>query len=277
MELPPRARRILSYHPRGTIPWGTTSACAENTLQGLLNPLNQGNYLRVRGEYPQSCYDSTAFAELPPRARRIHGLDYKKLLAEGTTSACAENTTTTTCHHTTHWNYLRVRGEYINHPHNEAFRRELPPRARRIRHGAIASNWRSGTTSACAENTCISSPKIWISWNYLRVRGEYLAAMICAASTGGTTSACAENTQPQPLAAGPAGNYLRVRGEYRGVAFQMKRFEELPPRARRILGLYRHNISANGTTSACAENTTGPWSAGITPWNYLRVRGEYPK
>ena len=50
---------------------------------------------------------------------------------------------------------------------------------------------------------------------------------------------------------------------------------ELPPRARRILDLCVAMVAANGTTSACAENTTrcpGP----VPPvWNYLRVRGEY--
>ena len=50
-ELPPRARRILSTGPgsRGFV--GTTSACAENTLHGLVKIGLWGNYLRVRGEY----------------------------------------------------------------------------------------------------------------------------------------------------------------------------------------------------------------------------------
>ena len=30
-----------------------------------------------------------------------------------------------------------------------------------------------------------------------------------------------------------------------------------------------------GTTSAYAENTLTAWIAGLTGWNYLRVRGEY--
>ena len=50
---------------------------------------------------------------------------------------------------------------------------------------------------------------------------------------------------------------------------------ELPPRARRIRGDIFGKENENGTTSACAENTSGH---GETPsdWgNYLRVRGEY--
>ena len=51
---------------------------------------------------------------------------------------------------------------------------------------------------------------------------------------------------------------------------------ELPPRARRIhMGLWGCIIKG-GTTSACAENTTGSTNNPATLGNYLRVRGEYP-
>ena len=50
------------------------------------------NYLRVRGEYPHSCYTPTGFAELPPRTRRIRVENMLGLSRYGTTSACAENT-----------------------------------------------------------------------------------------------------------------------------------------------------------------------------------------
>ena len=76
-------------------------------------------------------------------------------------------------------------------------------------------------------------------------------------ATYGTTSACAENTSPPP-------------GEGR---LQ----QELPPRARRILGPYTGAGKINGTTSACAENTVGLSPKNCLSWNYLRVRGEYPK
>ena len=71
-----------------------------------------------------------------------------------------------------------------------------------------------GTTSACAENTVGASWRPRPSWNYLRVRGEYLRKIVnmhkqmelpprarrilfhaqLIASPSGTTSACAENT-----------------------------------------------------------------------------------
>jgi len=153
-------------------------------------------------------------------------------------------------------NYLRVRGEYRVGPSASISCPELPPRARRIQvkyHGHIMDR---GTTSACAENTASRIPKYHMTWNYLRVRGEYCLAH-CSMSfpmelpprarriqpvlpknwfVQGTTSACAENTGLDHLANSIDRNYLRVRGEYQG-----------------------HGI------------LPGRWG------NYLRVRGEYPK
>ena len=91
----------------------------------------------------------------------------------------------------------------------------------------------------------------------------------------GTTSACAENTSTSLTTPRRARNYLRVRGEYRNglsIAFV---YQELPPRARRILFLKHLIINRNGTTSACAENTQPCPEYYPRPGNYLRVRGEY--
>ena len=72
-----------------------------------------------------------------------------------------------------HRNYLRVRGEYATHTRRGCRGGELPPRARRIQvpHGEDSDP--VGTTSACAENTVLGFPLRSLSWNYLRVRGEY--------------------------------------------------------------------------------------------------------
>ena len=53
MELPPRARRIPITYKHGDHVRGTTSACAENTVYDEAYNLTDGNYLRVRGEYPK--------------------------------------------------------------------------------------------------------------------------------------------------------------------------------------------------------------------------------
>ena len=50
--------------------------------------------------------------ELPPRARRIHKMREEARRTEGTTSACAENTSESLFYENGELNYLRVRGEY---------------------------------------------------------------------------------------------------------------------------------------------------------------------
>ena len=51
--------------------------------------------------------------------------------------------------------------------------------------------------------------------------------------------------------------------------------EELPPRTRRIHGFIGKREAQKGTTSAYAENTSHRGGNLDSPWNYLRVRGEY--
>ena len=152
-----------------------------------------------------------------------------------------------------------------------------------------------GTTSACAENTVtVHLLRTW-ERNYLRVRGEYLAAGVAMKiflelpprarrihlermeeqRMPGTTSACAENTAAIAARVENWWNYLRVRGEYISVASITTGWLELPPRARRIHIIGNRIGTATGTTSACAENTrSAPRDIGYE-WNYLRVRGEY--
>ena len=73
----------------------------------------------------------------------------------------------------------------------------------------------------------------------------------------GTTSACAENTAWVYASCGIIWNYLRVRGEYSEETLIDAAKRELPPRARRILAGSDTDFDVYGTTSACAENTSG--------------------
>ena len=193
------------------------------------------------------------------------------------------------------WNYLRVRGEYRTCGACERFCGELPPRARRIHCVRESIRVKTGTTSACAENTGRYS--CWSSRirNYLRVRGEYIAYAKAYASKpelpprarripedilagvveSGTTSACAENTQYQGTGRARCRNYLRVRGEYNQALRSIAAKQELPPRARRIQHVSVRLVTPLGTTSACAENTHRRRTAQPGWRNYLRVRGEY--
>ena len=154
-ELPPRARRIQPPTNQTVQPGGTTSACAENTrlLRTVVGVCR--NYLRVRGEYARRTGLTIEQWELPPRARRIppHMLGLEQAL--GTTSACAENTRKVGCQYISERNYLRVRGEYSSYLASSTCMMELPPRARRIQDHATLLQSDQGTTSACAENTCV--------------------------------------------------------------------------------------------------------------------------
>ena len=152
-ELPPRARRILSWTVQEILSHGTTSACAENT--GNLESIQQKsvNYLRVRGEYSAVQVSATPFWELPPRARRIPMVFIILLCLLGTTSACAENTSTKLTSQPFLRNYLRVRGEYWRNARRKSRIVELPPRARRIPWRSVHEQSPHRTTSACAENT----------------------------------------------------------------------------------------------------------------------------
>ena len=229
----------------------------------------------MRGEYDRNYPTCGVFPELPPRARRIRQVRFRNIPNDGTTSACAENTAQGPADPQPYRNYLRVRGEYLTDAFPFDASLELPPRARRILFPGRPSKRSKGTTSACAENTITYRYTSVTPWNYLRVRGEYNSNWVYRDYTLGTTSACAENTPRSIVRYQCQRNYLRVRGEYTVGETYESFVTELPPRARRIRALGNHFKRILGTTSACAENTTVPWSAGIMPWNYLRVRGEY--
>ena len=153
---------------------------------------------------------------------------------------------------------------------------ELPPRARRIQLWQRGPRINGGTTSACAENTGNPAGKKTLSRNYLRVRGEYASVApsqsppwelpprarrirhrrVARGDNRGTTSACAENTDARYFCDATGWNYLRVRGEYTIVNTHECEVLELPPRARRILLEQACDLQIQGTTSACAENTS---------------------
>ena len=86
----------------------------------------------MRGEYEIMPATSGFEEELPPRARRIHTVDYLLRQIIGTTSACAENTVPDIAILRPPGNYLRVRGEYSPVSPIGRGLLELPPRARRI-------------------------------------------------------------------------------------------------------------------------------------------------
>ena len=157
-----------------------------------------------------------------------------EIILAGTTSACAENTLGVVIGFTYWWNYLRVRGEYMDRYQTLPGDLELPPRARRIPTAPAAPERPAGTTSACAENTWKRTASSAISPELPPRARRIQVEMIRTAKGAGTTSACAENTYGIQLAVAIFGNYLRVRGEYPGSHGPIYMVRELPPRARRI-------------------------------------------
>ena len=132
-ELPPRTRRIPSWRLPSAGTMRTTSAYAENTSSAVSPTRWRRNYLRVRGEYILSGIAYSVEEELPPRTRRIPLTILPRDNKNGTTSAYAENTALKAVSSAIIWNYLRVRGEYVEKPVKIGQNRELPPRTRRIR------------------------------------------------------------------------------------------------------------------------------------------------
>ena len=132
------------------------------------------NYLRMRGEYSWTFSSSLDAWELPPHARRIQPYGCMPTQKPGTTSACAENTLFWSPKLEKAWNYLRMRGEYTFVIVLACYHWELPPHARRIRLLQIFFHDGFGTTSACAENTRPHQLTPLLTWNYLRMRGEYI-------------------------------------------------------------------------------------------------------
>ena len=260
LELPPRARRIRCRGWGLVYRLGTTSACAENTFERGFECCEGGNYLRVRGEYSWASAGFTPNPELPPRARRIRaGAGVGDFLI-GTTSACAENTGSRGRPPEPPGNYLRVRGEYrLGHGQSRHLG-ELPPRARRIHSHGDHFDEILGTTSACAENTAISSIAWRRSRNYLRVRGEYSATPELISRAAELPPRARRIRSSQQSSHHGLVNYLRVRGEYTTRLWDLPASVELPPRARRIRPVPRHTPLKLGTTSACAENTVAAFT-----------------
>ena len=138
----------------------------------------------MRGEYGIIRITGHEGLELPPHARRILALTNNLIGVFGTTSACAENTPTRPAQNIRPRNYLRMRGEYLRLMQYRKALLELPPHARRIPEDFTTETAETGTTSACAENTCGNSNPISHQRNYLRMRGEY--DIFRALATGAT-------------------------------------------------------------------------------------------
>ena len=95
LELPPHTRRRVDITTRRISIFGTTSAYAEKSRQGRESCHRRWNYLRIRGEEPNSCMMKHPPGELPPHTRRrVRSIRLSGFIT-GTTSAYAEKRGTT--------------------------------------------------------------------------------------------------------------------------------------------------------------------------------------
>ncbi|VFB06056.1 Uncharacterised protein [Corynebacterium striatum] len=187
-----------------------------------------------------------------------------------------------------------MRGEESNRRQPHPGRTEIPPRARRRAIIHYYHAFRRGNTSACAEKRVCGRWCLLPLRKYLRVRGEEERGEACLypsweipprarrRATGNygvtcvkrNTSACAEKSIPINAPGPEKWKYLRVRGEESQRSLRSQRSGEIPPRARRRVGLCWRCSAGIGNTSACAEKRLCRGMRCCWGWKYLRVRGE---
>ena len=229
---PPRVRsRRPAVGAAGEVD-GITSACAEQTSSRRSGSCTRGDHLRVCGadENIRRALDWDTGS--PPRVRSRLVPPAAWNLRPGITSACAEQTRTCSCGSGSGRDHLRVCGADIIADRVIVVDDGSPPRVR-SRHDVVHENVHEvGITSACAEQTSLSSSSSLSCGDHLRVCGADHAAadtvtslvgspprvrsrlvVDCEACAGmGITSACAEQTACSASTRRAAWDHLRVCG-----------------------------------------------------------------
>ena len=164
----------------------------------------------------------------------------------------------------------------------------------RSRHGGdLAGRDGEGITSACAEQTAVSSAMRTVAWDHLRVCGaDYGWPKRHIKATGSPprvrsrralraldgadvriTSACAEQTPLRARRTRSARDHLRVCGADRGLMGACWMSSGSPPRVRSRRTAVGHGPAARRITSACAEQTPSMVCVDVAAWDHLRVCG----
>ena len=154
---PPRVRSRRRVVKRGHGGHGITSACAEQTRGGVYSPSVFGDHLRVCGADVHVAVLLANLGGSPPRVRSRLRVPHRPHTETGITSACAEQTALgyLTC---------RVRRDHLRVCGADTFRSVAsfcvtgsPPRVRSRQRVHRRHLRRRGITSACAEQTPMSS------------------------------------------------------------------------------------------------------------------------
>ena len=282
---PPAARR---RHHRGI-----TSACAEQTLNRVVQESCPWDHLRVCGADAGYAGRCTGDDGSPPRVRSRHIAPGEPGHVDGITSACAEQTTFTGAVFRTSEDHLRVCGADVFRLSGTLETPGSPPRVRSRQPSRAWMVAPDGITSACAEQTGFLHCDAARSWDHLRVCGadypihrparrrrgsppRVRSRHVGGRRTGrpvGITSACAEQTSFARRSSSAMRDHLRVCGADDGHRTDMTLDDGSPPRVRSRLPRSARSGTSAGITSACAEQTPS-WNRhahGIT--DHLRVCG----
>ena len=183
---PPRVRS-RRYEPPKLPSWdGITSACAEQTVGVDVFGQVNGDHLRVCGADDHTHTDHTPPQGSPPRVRSRLIQSDAKSLAQGITSACAEQTMMRSAVRAATWDHLRVCGADNRPSLNLAIIMGSPPRVRSRLRVQGRDDHVVGITSACAEQTPWFQAFQSSRWDHLRVCGADRRRIIRSGSTLGS-------------------------------------------------------------------------------------------
>ena len=290
---PPRVRSRPRRRGRLVAGHGITSACAEQTQRVVVLVHLVGDHLRVCGADEVGVNPTVSELGSPPRVRSRPVVRFVQVVAEGITSACAEQTSTTCDKGTQTGDHLRVCGADKTTPQPLVPPVGSPPRVRSRPAGSVSAPMPWRITSACAEQTAFTVAGAALLGDHLRVCGadcyadkhtnvnpgspprvrSRLERGLEPSGHHGITSACAEQTHTSSASGEPASDHLRVCGADLANASVMRISSGSPPRVRSRQGHVLPSRCGAGITSACAEQTSRRSARRTRSPDHLRVCG----
>ena len=168
---PPRVRSRPSVDLLQIFVGGITSACAEQTADGLRSRIPHGDHLRVCGADLLAPIIEDDYPGSPPRVRSRPDTQKVRIDSLGITSACAEQTYSVGWSDWVEWDHLRVCGADASAKTVTPGRWGSPPRVRSRPHLITKPSAMVRITSACAEQTVGVSGYVAHKGDHLRVCG----------------------------------------------------------------------------------------------------------
>ena len=153
MGSPPHTWRIQFDSKQDAIDCRITSTYVENTLiRSILNRILE-DHLHIRGEYIRIWVITSRIRGSPPHTWRIHFFSVFLFKWDRITSTYVENTFLLKNLWAAYQDHLHIRGEYLAHSKEEAWKLGSPPHTWRILSRAKLEGKAFGITSTYVENT----------------------------------------------------------------------------------------------------------------------------